>query len=497
MKYILYCRKSTESEDRQTMSLDAQENELRIIAERDEIEIVKVFHESMSAKAPGRPLFTEMIQMISTGKADGILCWKLDRLARNPVDGGTISWMLQNEKIKCIQTYQKQYLPTDDVIYMSIEFGVSNQDIRNLSMNVKRGNREKLRRGEWPNHAPYGYKNNKATKTLVVSKYEAQNVKDTYDLYATGSYSYSDIAKKIGIRKSLVERILGKTFYYGLMERNGEYFPGIHKAIITKEIYEQAQEVKEKVTVTNRSRPKILIFPYRGIMKCAECDCQLTATRKKQKYDYYYCTNGKHTCTQHKEYLTEKQVEQFYITALEKLTFDEELIEIMYEASIEKLQSTKEINIEKQEVIQKEIERIERAEIKLSQSYTSELIEENLYRAEAKRMKTEKEFLNKKLLAETKTNEQKLATLELTKKVFLESSRAISEFKEANPEKKQKIAQNLLWNFSVKDKKVLEYNYKSTYQPIANAPKNGDFATMLPDRGSNPDYWYQKPVSYH
>ena len=496
MKYILYCRKSSESEDRQTMSLDAQEHELREKAQKNNIEIIKVYRESMSAKAPGRPLFAEMAQMIAKEEADGILCWKLDRLARNPVDGGTISWMLQNGRVKAIQTHEREYLPTDNVLLMYVELGMSNQYVIDLSVNVKRGNREKLRRGEWPNHAPYGYKNDKAEKKIVIDKYPAQNVKNVYDFYTTGRYSHSQIAQKIGIRKSLVERILSKTFYYGLMERNGEYFPGIHKPIISKELYEQAQKVKEKVLST-RQRPKTLLFPYRGIMKCGECECQLTATRKKQKYDYYYCTNGKHTCTQHKDYLTEKQVEQFYITALEKLKFDEELIEIMYEASVEKLQSTKEINIENQEVIQKEIEKLERAEIKLSQSFTAEIIEENLYRVEAKRMKQEKEFLHKKLLTETKTNEQKLATLELTKKVFLESSRAISEFKKANPEKKQKIAQNLLWNFSVKDKKVLEYNYKSTYLPIANAPKNGDFATMLPDRGSNPDSWYQKPVSYH
>jgi len=95
-----------------------------------------------------------MMEIISKGQADGIICWKLDHLARNPVDGGSISWLLQTSQIKHIKTAERDYLPTDNVLMMSVEFGMSNQYIRDLSANVKRGNRKKLRRGEWPNYAP-------------------------------------------------------------------------------------------------------------------------------------------------------------------------------------------------------------------------------------------------------------------------------------------------------------------------------------------------------
>lgn len=83
MKYILYCRKSTDTEDRQVLSLDSQERELLTIAEKLNLKIVKVFKESRTAKEAGRPIFNEVIAMINAGKADAILCWKLDRLARN------------------------------------------------------------------------------------------------------------------------------------------------------------------------------------------------------------------------------------------------------------------------------------------------------------------------------------------------------------------------------------------------------------------------------
>lgn len=478
MKYILYCRKSSESEDRQVMSLESQENELKKLAEKENIEITNIFHESMSAKAPGRPMFAEMLKLITVGKADGILCWKLDRLARNPIDGGSISWLLQNAQINSIKTFDREYLPSDNVLLMSVEFGMSNQYVRDLSENVKRGNREKLRRGEWPNHAPYGYRNDKNTKTLVLIKEQAENVLEIFELYSSGNYSFSQLATKYNLRKSNIEKILNRTFYYGIMERQGELFLGKHIPIISKELFNKVKQTKEGVRV-KCSRPNDLFFPYRGFMQCAECGCQLTATRKKSKYDYYYCTNGKGFCSQKSIYIKESETEDFFIEALSKIKFDEELIEIMYQSSIEKLKHNNQTSEHKLIETKEQLEKIQRQERKLSQSFTSELIDENLYKEEVNRIKTDKDLLLAKQATYSKSNDDILHTLELTKNVFLDSNKALFEFINSNPEKKQKIAQNILWNFSISDKKVLSYKYKSPYNILANTPKNSDLATML------------------
>jgi DNA invertase Pin-like site-specific DNA recombinase len=78
MRFIIYCRKSTDTEDKQLLSLESQEHELLQIAQSQGLNVVKTFQESMSAKEPGRPVFNQMMAMIMTGQADAILCWKID-----------------------------------------------------------------------------------------------------------------------------------------------------------------------------------------------------------------------------------------------------------------------------------------------------------------------------------------------------------------------------------------------------------------------------------
>ena len=149
LNYFLYARKSTDVEDKQVLSIEAQLNELRSLAKRESLAIAAEFVEKQSAKKPGRPIFNDMLRRIIAGEAQGIVCWKIDRLARNPVDGGQISWLLQQSVIQHIQTHDRSFLPADNVLMMSVELGMANQYIRDLSANTKRGLREKARRGDF------------------------------------------------------------------------------------------------------------------------------------------------------------------------------------------------------------------------------------------------------------------------------------------------------------------------------------------------------------
>src|SRR5690348_14035449 len=104
LRYIIYARKSSEDEDRQVQSIPDQISYWTNRASREGFCIIGApLEESRSAKVAGnRPVFTQMIEMLQRGEADGILCWQVNRLSRNPEEAGLLMGMLQRNEIKSI-----------------------------------------------------------------------------------------------------------------------------------------------------------------------------------------------------------------------------------------------------------------------------------------------------------------------------------------------------------------------------------------------------------
>jgi len=299
-KYFIYARKSTDEPDRQILSIEAQIEELREFARRENLEVVKVFVESQTAKEPGRPILNQMLERIEKDEASGILAWHPDRLARNSVDGGRIIYLIDIGKIEKLKFPTFWFEDTPQGKFMlNIAFGQSKYYIDNLSENVKRGLRQKVRRGVFPGSAPTGYLNDKASHTIVPDLKKFRLVKKLFKLYSTGNYSLKDLTK-IGLvslnGKSLsvsnIQRLLSNPFYYGAFVFKGELYQGIHKSAITKKLFEECQRVMK-----DKSRPKkksIRECPFRGLLKCGECGYAITADTKVKKsgrtYTYYHCT---------------------------------------------------------------------------------------------------------------------------------------------------------------------------------------------------------------
>ena len=321
IKYLLYARKSSEAEDRQVASIDSQIKELTDLAKKEKLDIIGILSESQSAKAPGRPIFNQMIQKVYNGEATGILCWKLDRLARNPVDGGNISWMLQQGVIKHIRAYDRSYLPTDNVLMMSVEFGMANQFIRDLSSNTKRGLRNKAEKGIMPGHAPVGYLNNKykekGAKDIIIDPDRFDLVKRLWEMLLTGKYPIKKlyeiatnewgltIKDRGSMSRSKFYDIFTNPFYYGHFYYGGKlHTNGQHKSMITKEQFDLAQQI---MGIRSKSPFRSHDFAYTCLIKCGECGASITAEAKikRQKngnvhyYTYYRCTKRLNShCTQ-------------------------------------------------------------------------------------------------------------------------------------------------------------------------------------------------------
>ena len=147
-RYFVYCRKSSEEEDRQVMSIQSQIQELKIHAQRDHLEIVATLEEAQSAKTPGRPVFNQMLKRIARGEASGILAWHPDRLARNAVDGGQVLHLLDTGKLLDLRfpTYTFENTPQGKFM-LGIMFSQSKYYVDALSENIRRGNRTRRESG--------------------------------------------------------------------------------------------------------------------------------------------------------------------------------------------------------------------------------------------------------------------------------------------------------------------------------------------------------------
>jgi len=155
-----------------------------------------VVTESKTAKQPGREEFGRMLKMIEAGKADGIVSWHPDRLARNSVDGGQIIYLLDTGKLHDLKFPSFWFENTPQGKFMlNIAFGQSKYYVDNLGENVKRGNRQKIRRGEYPNKAPLGYVNDPKTKTIKVDKKTAKIMVRVFKLFASGGFSFIDLQR--------------------------------------------------------------------------------------------------------------------------------------------------------------------------------------------------------------------------------------------------------------------------------------------------------------
>ena len=281
-----------------------------------------------SAKSPyNRVEFTRMIADIKDGKYNAILCWKLDRLSRNPLENGILQQMLQDGVIKAIVTHEKVHLPSDNAVLFAVESSMSNQYVRDLMVNVRRGMHSKAERGWMPGVPACGYINDRDTSTIIKDEERFYIVRRMWDYMLTGQYSVSQIAriadKEWGLRTIKRTKKGGKAlstagvyvmfrnpFFKGYLKYGGKIHKGLHPAMVTPEEFDRVQEL---ISRRNNPRPQEKIqqddpFPYRGLVKCGECGCTITYSRivRKQKngnvhtYEYCYCTRRRKDmdCTQ-------------------------------------------------------------------------------------------------------------------------------------------------------------------------------------------------------
>ena len=413
IKYIAYCRKSTDEKEKQVLSIESQIAELKEFATKEKLQVVCFLTESRTAKSLGRPVFEEVIQKIEKGEANAILSWHADRLARNSVDGGKIIYFLDIGKIVDLKfpTFWFDNTPQGKFM-LSIAFSQGKYYVDNLSENVKRGIRQKLRLGIWPLKAPFGYKNHPVTHNIVIDKSKAKLVSNCFTLFLNEK-SFVKISRYLTENKILgskgkpldltrIRRTLTNKFYIGQFFYKGEWYRGTHKLFVSKELFDSVQAEIKKIEKPRTGGHR---FAFTGLARCAECKAAITAeihhkyykgTDRCADYTYYRCTKKLGKCSQ--KYISEENFKseiQRIISAVALPSSWQKSWEKWFEED-KKLEAK--LATQKSHNFESEIKLLDQKVSRLTDGYISGDIDPEIYKLKKNEIFEEKQKLLEKLV---------------------------------------------------------------------------------------------------
>ena len=308
LRYCLYARKSSESDEKQALSIDSQITEMERLAEKQDLNIVERIQESKSAKDSGKRIgFSQLLEGLKEERFNAILTWAPDRLSRNAGDLGKLVDLMDQKVLVQIQTSGQTFTNTpDEKFLLMILCSQAKLENDNRSKNVKRGQRTRCEMGIRPGPVPLGYKLIRGTKygepsKTALDEERAPFIKKAFEYLVQNSLSGRQIKEFLedeGFRNpsgkpvtlSQIYRIFKEPFYYGEFVYGNIKYKGIHDPIIPKELFDQAQE---KLRVPPKGKWGRKDFFFNKILKCAECGSGVSGTthvnRHGKDYTYYKC----------------------------------------------------------------------------------------------------------------------------------------------------------------------------------------------------------------
>ena len=337
--YLIYNRKSTDEADSQKNSIEYQKKENTRYSKNHSIAIASISVDGFCASGIiserhsgfkegdelsfsddgmvqyriDRPKFQLMVQYVNAGYFKGIICLCWDRISRNRGDDTVIrKLMRKGADIRFVYaTYDKS---SSGELHMDIDGMFSQHHSRVTSEKVTLSTRNNRRKGKCTYRAPIGYLNEGSMDHKPFDPVRAPIIKRMFELYATGDWSLSDLARYANeqgmtsvpmrrrrtkeemladeqpeiektsrpINENHVSRILTNLFYTGrTLDDNGEYIESIsHEALVDDDTFNHVQTLLHKKTVSVHYTEK-LDHPLRGVVRCAHCHRVYTPYVKK------------------------------------------------------------------------------------------------------------------------------------------------------------------------------------------------------------------------
>ncbi len=496
MNCIIYLRVSTKEQAEGGYSIPAQrEASIKFIRDKGWTLIDEYVDRGESARTQDRPQLQEMIHRLKEDRAiDAVVVHKLDRLARNIEDHAAIRAILRKNKVQFVSVTENLEDTASGKLVEGILASIAEFYSANLSAEVKKGMRQKVKQGGWPHQAPIGYINlrdENGIAQIVVEEDQAMLVKEAFTLYATGNYSIRELHKimeKKGLKRNgkpivlaYIFNILRNPFYFGKTVWQGDEYQGSHQPIISKDLFDKVQEVftiRDKAGERKRKHPHYL----KGTLFCGECGSRLSfQVAKHGRYPYFYCLGRSKKTTNCKQIyspvdLVEKQVVKQY----QKIELPKELLDDLTCRFEKELMDRESFNVRKREFLVKSLDKLLDEREKLMRAYYAEAIPLEILKKEQKRIGDEITTLESEL-ERVKAKFEVYA--ETIKTAINLASKCAYAYEKASPQIKRMFNQAFFKKIYIKNKKVSGTDYTEPFDLLFSLGKSSNKETLVgPDR---------------
>ncbi len=483
MTAIILARVSTKDQELFGHSLEAQESKLKEYARKHNFEVIKIFSFSESAGSKIRKKFEEVIKYLKENKDIKILLTEnVDRATRNFKDAVDLDEMRINDGLE-IHFVQDGFFinaeATGNQMFMwEAKVFMAKQFLNRLTDDVKRSIEQKIQNGQWTSKAPIGYLNIKDKETgksdIIIDKDRAFFIKRVFEDYSTGNYSLSEITRRLKdfgltsntknnnpLHKSQIHYMLNNPFYYGVMSVKNELHPHIYKPIIEKFLYDKCQEVRKKLSkkaFKYSSKP----FIFKGLIRCTYCGCMISTDRKKDKYNYLFCSKYNGNCKSIR--VREEEIIDQVNDILKSIVIPEYLLEEMVKHLKESNESKEQFQKAQEEIIHNQYNKIQSRLNELLNMRLDKSITQDEYDKKARELKEKQYKLSDKLRSLTEADENYSMTLISLLNIC---SKAPELFESSKVEQKRQLVNFLLSNLQLRGKK-LEYTLKKPFDVLVD-----------------------------
>lgn len=496
MKAIILARVSSEEQE-QGHSIPAQVHRLKEYAERKGLSIAEIHEVTESSSSDTRKKFDLIIKAIRASKEPvAFVADTIDRVQRSFKESIVLGDLLKEGKLQIHFLRESLVLHKDsnsaDLLRWDMGVMFARSYVLQLSDNVKRGNEQKIRSGEWTGKAPIGYLHTKVDDrpVIVIDPERAPYIRKIFEVYGQGNCSMKMLADKMkamGLRNekgkplstSMIEFVLKNPFYYGIMLWKGNLYPHKYERIVSEEQWHRAEGIREgwhKKPFPYAGKP----FVFRGLVQCAQCGSTLTPQCKRERNIYYSCCNKQ--CSQKSVYAKERDFIEIVEKTFKKLVLPQKMIDAVVEALRTHGKAEQAFHAQSMHDLRSEYDKIEERiskmyDDKLDGSITADMYDKKL--KEYKARQTE-------LFASMQEHSTADQNYHITASLVLDlAKRAFGIFQRSETAEKRALINFVFQNMHLQQGKLV-WDLKEPFNIIVNY---ADHPVWLPDLDSNQEPW--------